>query len=455
MDFKFSKRLRSFVTLSLCALLLASCNSNLGSPTGTPDTNSKNQLDDQAQTKTNSVDKTRPLKDSPSEKQDEDNQKLNSPKSAEQKANSASKIHRSANEPFLAPGFPGVDDQTNSSPALSNSRFEFRLISQQYFRAQNPQGGHTQNGKNFESGNFNGTSGVWFDPSNGFLYAVTDTKKTSLMTYSWNQGRQRWDSRQSVHVKGIDTFGSPDFEDVVRLASGEFLFVSEGQKSLWIANPRGELTHSPLDGAGISQDHILSFSPLNETTFRRNRSFESLTLSKDRTSKVFFTLEQAPIQGVQLLDSKSVPLFQMSLGTDSRGRIKIEKPIVVGYIPLSADVLKLGTGGIAAIANVNDQEFWILERAWDEQNKNVVGRIFSIDLKKRSNKNPDTFERHTVLEFKKLASMLQPGMKVDNLEGMTFGPSLNGKSTLILASDNNENPTQTGQLLTLNFRAKK
>jgi hypothetical protein len=231
--------------------------------------------------------------------------------------------------------------------------------------------------------------------------------------------------------------------------------VSEGQKALWVANPRGELTHSPLDQAGIPQDHILSFSPLNENTFKRNRSFESLTLSKDRSSKIFFTLEQAPLRGVQLLDGKSVPLFQMSLGLDSQSKVKVEKPIVVGYIPLSTDILKLGTGGISAIANVNDQEFWVLERAWDEQNKNVVGRIFSIDLKKRNSKNPDVFERHTVLEFKKLASMLQPGMKVDNLEGMTFGPSLNGKSTLILASDNNENPAQVGQLLTLSFRAKK
>jgi hypothetical protein len=38
--------------------------------------------------------------------------------------------------------------------------------------------------------------------------------------------------------------------------------------------------------------------------------------------------------------------------------------------------------------------------------------------------------------------------RVDNLEGMTFGPALpNGKRSLVLVSDNNFNPLQLTQFL--------
>jgi hypothetical protein len=38
-------------------------------------------------------------------------------------------------------------------------------------------------------------------------------------------------------------------------------------------------------------------------------------------------------------------------------------------------------------------------------------------------------------------------LALDNIEGITFGPTVNGKRTLILVSDNNFNPAQFTQFV--------
>ncbi|MDP3287681.1 MAG: FxDxF family PEP-CTERM protein, partial [Methyloversatilis sp.] len=44
-------------------------------------------------------------------------------------------------------------------------------------------------------------------------------------------------------------------------------------------------------------------------------------------------------------------------------------------------------------------------------------------------------------------------LALDNIEGLTFGPSFNGKQTLILASDNNFGATQFTQFIALEVTA--
>jgi hypothetical protein len=46
-----------------------------------------------------------------------------------------------------------------------------------------------------------------------------------------------------------------------------------------------------------------------------------------------------------------------------------------------------------------------------------------------------------------LLDLTELGIPMDNVEGMTFGPSFEGRPTLILLSDNNFSPTQFTQFV--------
>jgi len=57
--------------------------------------------------------------------------------------------------------------------------------------------------------------------------------------------------------------------------------------------------------------------------------------------------------------------------------------------------------------------------------------------------------KHLVLDLSKLPELGSPALpKIDNIEGMSFGPDLpNGHRSLVLVSDNNFNPDQITQFL--------
>jgi hypothetical protein len=94
-----------------------------------------------------------------------------------------------------------------------------------------------------------------------------------------------------------------------------------------------------------------------------------------------------------------------------------------------------------------------MERAYDRKNDKVVGRIFSISLN-AIDKNGE-FETQTVIDFDDLARSLAPGFRrMENLEGMTFGPDLRRDRTLVLVSDNNANPAQVTALITLKIASR-
>jgi hypothetical protein len=111
-------------------------------------------------------------------------------------------------------------------------------------------------------------------------------------------------------------------------------------------------------------------------------------------------------------------------------------------------VFQLRTGGISAILQVSPKKFLILERAYDRQADRVVGRIFAIYTDRLTASGQ--FQKFPFIELADLEQNLAPGFRhMDNLEGMTIGPDLQGKKTLVLVSDNNNNPAQVTMLLTL------
>jgi len=111
---------------------------------------------------------------------------------------------------------------------------------------------------------------------------------------------------------------------------------------------------------------------------------------------------------------------------------------------------------------INNHEFLILERsdvqAADGSYSNYI-RIYKVDTRQASNIS----QMDSLLsgDFKPVSKELVLNLntlnlpKLDNIEGMTWGPKLeNGHDSLVLISDNNFNSTQVTQFLAFDVYPK-
>lgn len=93
--------------------------------------------------------------------------------------------------------------------------------------------------------------------------------------------------------------------------------------------------------------------------------------------------------------------------------------------------------GVSALALASETELLVLERGYDSATDRNSIRIYRVDLAAPKAKR-------LLVDVEELLPQLAPGFRrLDNFEGMTFGPTLpNGNRTLVLVSDNNLNPRQ-------------
>ena len=106
--------------------------------------------------------------------------------------------------------------------------------------------------------------------------------------------------------------------------------------------------------------------------------------------------------------------------------------------------------GIATIQYYNENQLLVVERSYSVGRPSCTIKIYLCDFSKATNvkdrvtiQNPDI-----VLATKKLILNLDDlNLFVDNVEGITFGPKLtNGKSSLLLVTDNNFSNKQKTQI---------
>jgi len=84
----------------------------------------------------------------------------------------------------------------------------------------------------------------------------------------------------------------------------------------------------------------------------------------------------------------------------------------------------------------------VMERSYSTGRLACTIRVFEVDLSKATNiKNNLSLQQNTAFTpatKKLLLNMDNLGIYIDNVEGMTFGPTLpNGHKTLVFVADNN------------------
>lgn len=309
---------------------------------------------------------------------------------------------------------------------------------------------------------FGGISGLDYDPREDVYYAISDDRSENAPARFYKlrlaidgSGVQSLDILETVTL--LDKSGKPfapkdiDPESIrFNPATGTIYWSSEGNK-----NGRPFIGEAKTDGGFIREFALPeTYIPDEDRTrgIRNNLSFESLTITPDGKTILAGT-ENALIQdGVKA-----------TLDHGSRSRI-------IAFDLASANVMAEYAYDTDPIFNkATLPPFWndngMAEFVADGNDLLTVERSFAMGVGNRitlyrasfdgaSNvKDVSSLANQSVTPLgKKLLIQLNEGdfgLDIDNIEAITFGPMIDGRRTLILASDNNFNHGQVSQFIAL------
>jgi hypothetical protein len=322
---------------------------------------------------------------------------------------------------------------------------------------------------------FGGISGLTFDPVMGELLALSDDRSEVAparfysVKVALRPGSLEFKPVAQTFLRSFDgryfRKGEIDPEAIVLFRGSRFFISSEGSGKTTPPTPPavsefdggGRLIHSlPLPDKFRSQTS-------NEPSqgVRENCAFEGLALTPSENS--LFTTTECPL----LQDGPSANfttlgfsrILQFYLGRKSIPTA--EFVYVTERNPKPPGALEDYGNGISEMLALNERELLVLERGTAKTVRGVEThlRLFKVNLSKGATnvsgleslqgKRFYPLKKELVLDFESILPKLNPRWSsIDNLEAMSFGPTLpNGNRTLLFASDNNFSPTQRTQVI--------
>lgn len=327
----------------------------------------------------------------------------------------------------------------------------------------------------FANTTIGGLSGIDYNPEKEEYYLISDdrSEKNRARFYSARIliNNNKIDSvvfLKNTFLKNVtgnfypnsfqDPFHAPDPEALrYNAKNNTFIWSSEGERivnseKIILENPA--VTEIKPDG-----DYIDTFQlppqlimHATETGPRQNGVFEGLTFSQDYKS-LFVSVEE--------------PLYQDGLpaGTgDSAGTVRIikfdmntKKPVAqfayiidrVAHPAITPSSFKIN--GISDILSFDKNKLLVIERSYSTGRLSCTIKVFVADMTSAANINDVASLKNKQVKTvskKLLLNMDDLGIYIDNIEGVTFGPTLpNGKKSLIFIADNNFNPLEQTQFL--------
>ncbi len=274
--------------------------------------------------------------------------------------------------------------------------------------------------------------------SSAALTAVVPFRQQNGKTYS-----SRWKWGEIADVEAIR------FDPI----DGTIWYISEGDRA-WGSDPfirRALRSGEFIEDLAVPPMFVMR--PVERTGPRNNLAFEGLTFARDGQS--LWVAMEAPLWEDGGVPTPSAGAMARITQYSRSGRVLRQVAYPVDAIRVAPATGKFADNGVTEILAVDDERLLIVERSAVQsatgQYRNFV-RIYKIDTRHATDisgleslvgTDAQPVTKRLVLDLATLGLA-----KLDNIEGMAWGPKLaNGHGSLVLVSDDNFNAGQVTQLL--------
>ncbi|GAB4380108.1 MAG: hypothetical protein Kow00121_35680 [Elainellaceae cyanobacterium] len=316
-----------------------------------------------------------------------------------------------------------------------------------------------------------GLSGITYDAEQGIYYAISDDRSQTNPVRYYTVAIDLSDGTlddSDITFEAVTTLtdrsGTPypeasvDFEGIA-LHAGALYISSEGDANN-LVDPAVNLY--TLDGQETDSLPVPDkFLPTEDQSsgIRNNLAFESLTITPN--GRYLYTATEAALyqdgEISTLEDGSTVRLLQYDLTTGEPVQEFVYLVEPIPQSPVPADGFA-DNGLVDLLAIDNSGTFLALERSFAEGVGNTI-KLFEVSTQGAldiSGEDGLLSEEGASLEVdpsvrkRELLDFAGLGFTPDNIEGLTFGPTLpDGRQSLIVVSDNNFNSAQQTQFVAL------
>lgn len=347
-------------------------------------------------------------------------------------------------------------------------------------------------GTTFQGTTVGGLSGIDFDASTGRYVAISDDRSGlnparfyTLDLHLDQFVRSATPGAAGVSFKQVTTLQTPggtpfatntvDPEGIRYNAARQTLVWSnEGQRSgSGLQNPT--VREMRLDGSHVRDFGVpQAYRPVGSTAgtatgdrgIQNNLAFESLTFSPDGRTLYTATenalVQDGPTAALNRGSRSRILSFDVTTGQAGAEYAYDVSPVAIGPNPAGG----FATNGLTDLLAIGDRQFIGIERSFatgaQTPGTPVTGntiRLFHIDARQATDiagrdsiAGDDSVVAATktlLLDLSDLRNDDGSALALDNIEGLTLGPVVDGKQTLVLVSDNNFSGTQFTQFVAL------
>ena len=325
-----------------------------------------------------------------------------------------------------------------------------------------------------------GLSGIDYDASTGRFWVISDDRSefnparfyeialdVSKFNKSANPGHDGVTVIATQTLKRLDGTTFPDYRTAPALSadpesirihapSGRLIWSSEGERNVRTGQPpalaQPHVWEMERDGRMLRPFVIPDKFRITAANrgIRRNLGFEGMTFTPDH-STLWVAAENALLQdGPMTSMTESSPTRVIAFDYAS-GQPKAEYVIDVSPIPAATPVTNgASDNGISEILAIDDHRLLMIERAFVQGIGSFI-KLFVVDLSDATDVSRiDALagQQYRPAAKRLLLDLATLGIRLDNLEGMTWGPRLpNGHRSLVMVSDDNFNARQVQQFL--------
>ncbi|KKB44100.1 esterase-like activity of phytase family protein [Bacillus thermotolerans] len=333
----------------------------------------------------------------------------------------------------------------------------------------------------FEGTTVGGLSGIRYDEKNDEWLMISDDRSnlqparfyTGKLDYGLNGFRSvqitsmeymkqpdgsLYPSQAEYEAQGGDV---PDLESIsLDPKTDTIWYTSEGDRSLGLDPFIRQATRKGDHLSTLPLPDEFHMSPDEESGPRNNAVFEGSTFSADGES--LWVAMEGPLYEDGAAPTVENGGFSRITQYDRQGNVLAQYAYPMDAIPAAPGPGKHADNGVTEILAVNKHTFLVLERAGvqaaDGSFSNYI-RLYEMNIPGASDiQNLDSLQDERFKPVKKrlvldLNTLNLP--KLDNIEGLSWGPTLeNGNRSLVLVSDNNFNSTQVTQFLAFEVKTK-